>query len=269
MNKIQKNSVIIDEDKVIKKRNDKLISLYDYLDSREFYNHPIITDVKDNIIQTKYIESKENNELINGSELIKTMALLHLKTIKYTDVSKNKYKKIYDKLLGNIEYLKSYYENMISKIESEVFMSPSHYLFARNYSIIDSSLKYSKNTLKTWYKSVENNSKVRISIVHNNISSDHFIKGDKNYFVSFDNYLVDTPILDLYKFYKKEGYKLDFKKLLNIYEETFKLEENEKILLYILISIPPKIEFIKDEFDNCNNVKNYLDYIYSSSLNVN
>ena len=143
MSKLYKNKVIIDNDIVIKKRNDKLISLYDYLDERGFNNHPDIIDVKKDTIETKFINKSKNYELIKGSSFIKTVSLLHNNTIEYKDVSKNKYKKIYDKLMGNIEYLKNYYEDMISKIEEEVFMSPSHYLFARNYSIIDSSLKYS------------------------------------------------------------------------------------------------------------------------------
>lgn len=269
MSKIYKNKVIIKEDSVLKKRNDKLISLYDYLDSRGFYEHPEIINVKDDYIETKFIHEKKDFELIQGEKLIKAIALLHLKTMEYRSVSKNKYRKIYDKLTSNIEYLKDYYEKMISRIEEEVFMSPSHYLFARNYSIIIESLKYSENTLKKWFKEVENNSKERLCIVHNNLSHDHFIKGDKNYLLSFDNYLVDTPILDLYKFYKKEGYKLDFKKLMDIYEETFKLESYERKLLNVLISIPPKIIEVNDEFDNCININDSYDYIYSSMINVN
>ena len=101
------------------------------------------------------------------------------------------------------------------------------------------------------------------------MSLDHFIKGDKNYLISFDNYLVDTPILDLYKFYKKDGLKLDFVNLLKIYEENNKLDSDEKLLFNILISIPPKIEEVNDEFMNCSNIKNTLGYIYSSMNIVN
>ena len=140
-------------------------------------------------------------------------------------------------------------------------MSPSHYLFARNYSLIDSSLKYASNNLKKWFKMVENKDKERVCIIHNNLSLKHFIKGDKNYLISFDNYLVDTPVLDLYKFYKKEGYKLDFKLLLDEYNNNFTLLEEEKMLLNILISIPPKIKLIDDEYYNCIELKNHFDYI--------
>ena len=76
-------------------------------------------------------------------------------------------------------------------------------------------------------------------------------------------YKVDTPVLDIYNFYKKEGFKLDFNYLLKIYNENLQLTEEEKQLLNILISIPPKLIKIKDESLNTINVKEFYDYIYS------
>lgn len=256
------NSVIIKDNSVIKKNNNRILELYDYLDERGFDNHPKVIEANEESIKTEYIGSKKYYEMSKGIEFIKLVSKLHSKTVINKEVSKNKYRNIYDKISNNIDYLKDYYEKLISNIEEEVYMSPSHYLFAKNYSVIDSSLKYSKLELKKWFKMVENNTKERVAIVHNNLSLDHYIKGDKDYLISFDNYLVDTPILDLYKFYKKEGFKLDFKLLLNEYNSNFELLENERILLYILISIPPKITFINDEYLDTVNIKNSLDYIY-------
>ena len=137
------------------------------------------------------------------------------------------------------------------------------YLFIRNYSALDSSLVYAEKELKKWYKKVSNNSKERVSIIHNNLSLSHFIRGDKNYLLSWDNYKVDTPVLDIYNFYKKEGFKLDFNYLLRIYNDNLELTPEEKQLLYILISMPPKLINIKDESLNTINVKEFYDYIYS------
>jgi len=261
------NKVIISDDKVIKKRNDRLKELYDYLDDRGFDNYPKIINVNDDNFETEYIKEKKVYELYTGEELMKTLSSLHNKTIEYKDVSKNKYRDIYDMISSNIEFLKKYYNDYLSGIEEEIYMSPSHYLFARNYSIINSALKYSYNTLKKWFKIVSNKSKERVCIVHNNVSLSHHLTGDKNYLISFDNYLVDTPILDLYKFYKREGYRLNFIKLIEIYEQNNKLEDDEKLLLNILISIPPKIEEINDEFLNCKNIKDTYNYMYST-LNI-
>lgn len=267
MSKKYKNKVIIEENTVTKKRNDDVIELYDYLLTRNFDNFPKIISKDDRNISYEYIKEEKYHEMTKGVEFIKVVSTLHSKTLFYKDVSKNKYKNIYNKLLGNIEYLKEYYDNMASIIEETEYMSPSMYLFIRNYSALDSSLVYAEKELKKWYKKVSNNNKERVSIIHNNLSLDHFIKGDKSYLLSWDNYKVDTPVLDIYNFYKKEGFKLDFNYLLKIYNENLSLTDDEKKLLNILISIPPKLINIKNEVLNTINVKEFYDYIYSG-INV-
>lgn len=264
MNKKYKNSVLINGDSVTKKYKGNLKELFEYLDSRGFDNYPEVINIDENNITTKYIEENDYYELIEGEELITTLAKLHYKTLFFKNVSKNKYKDIYNKLLNNIEYLEKYNENIITNIENEIYMSPSQYLYARNYSAISNNLKFARDELKKWYRKVENKTKERVCTLHNNINLNHFIKGDKNYLISWDNYMVDTPVLDLYKFYKNDGYKLDFKTLLEKYNEIFNLLEEEKMLLNILISIPYKVKMLKNEYENTINIKKYYDYIYSS-----
>ena len=116
---------------------------------------------------------------------------------------------------------------------------------------------------------VSNKSKERVCIIHNNLSLKHFIRGEKNYLISWDKYKVDTPVLDIYNFYKKEGFKLDFKYLMKVYNDNLELLEEEKKLLYILISIPPKLINIKEEHLNTINVKEFYDYIYCGMGIVN
>lgn len=149
MSKKYKNSVTIKDDTVIKnKSNNNVIELFKYLDSRSFNNYPEIIDEDEKTYTMKYIENNDYYEVTKGVEFIKTVSMLHYKTIFFKDVSKNKYRNIYNKISDNIEYLKKYYLGLIESIESEVYMSPSHYLLARNYSSIDSSLNYASNELK-------------------------------------------------------------------------------------------------------------------------
>ncbi len=269
MNRIYKNNIIIENDVVTKKRQENIVELFDYLDSRGIDNFPKIISYDENNIKTEYIKSINNYEITQGVELIETMAKLHSKTVVFSSVSKNKYKNIYKNILGNIEYLTDYYDKIIDEIENHEYMSPSQYLFARNYSALDSSLKYCKSELKKWFKIVSNNSKERVCTIHNNMSLNHFISSDKNYFVSWDKALVDTPILDIYKFYKNDGYKLDFNYLLKKYYNIFELQDNEKMMLNILISIPPKIEFLGNELEKTEIVRKAFIYIYSSMSVVN
>ena len=152
---MNKNGVVIKDNSAIKKRNDRILELYDYLDSRGFDNYPEVTYSDENTIHSKYINKSDYYELKNGEEFIKTVALLHSKTIKYKETSKSKYKEINEMISGNIEYLKEYYENMISNIEEEEYMSPSHYLLARNYFIINDCIKQASRNLKIWFNKVQ------------------------------------------------------------------------------------------------------------------
>ena len=178
-------------------------------------------------------------------------------------------KNIYDLLLGNINYLKEYYDNMIESIEFERYMKPSSYLIARNYSVIIQSLNYASSSLEKWFKRVENNLSDRVCVVHNNLSLDHFIFSDKPYLISFDRAMVDTPVLDLYILYKKEFNNLNFDLLFNEYNNIFSLSEDEKLLFYILISITPKIEIYNDEFNDCININFVFKYIYKTLKFIN
>lgn len=269
MSRIIKKNVVINDNEVIKKSDKSLLELFDYLQTRSFDNYPRVLDYDSDSLRVEYVESKDYYEMSKGIELIKTMSILHYKTMFFKDVSKNKYRNIYDKLSNNIDYLKKYYLDIIQKIENTTYMSPSQYLIARNYSIINSSLEYASKELKSWFKLVENKSKERVCVVHNNVTLDHFIRGDKNYFISWDKHLVDTPVLDIYNFYKKDGYKLDFNLLLDEYNKHLELLEEEKKLLKILISIPIKIDIIDNEYFNTVNIKNTFDYLYSCKSVVN
>jgi ABC-type oligopeptide transport system ATPase subunit len=114
---------------------------------------------------------------------------------------------------------------------------------------------------------ISNKTKERVCIIHNNLSLKHFAFEGKGYLLSWDKHMVDTPVLDLYIFYKKEGYKLDFNYLLDIYNQGLELTDEEKKLLNILISIPPKIEEINNEYLNTINIKNTINYM-NSGINI-
>ena len=45
----------------------------------------------------------------------------------------------------------------------------------------------------------------RVCVVHNNLKDEHLLKNDKNYLISWDKYLIDTPVLDLYRFFQNEN----------------------------------------------------------------
>lgn len=269
MSKKYINSVLIEDNKVIKKNNGKIEDLYNLFDTVSFNNCPRIIDIDEENVTYEFLEGSKYHELSEGVEFIRTVSMLHYKTLFFKDVSLNKYENIYNMILGNINYLRKYYTDLISDIESSMFMSPSSYLIARNYSIINDSLNISLEFLNKWYKLVKNKTSERVCIIHNNLSLEHFIKNKNNYLISFDNYETDTPILDLYKFYKNEGYKLNFSYLFNVYNENLLLLEEEKLLFYILICMPLKIEKIGNEYLDCINIGKIFKYINTSLKLIN
>ena len=197
-------------------------------------------------------------------DLINLTSLLHNKTTFYSNVDFDDYKKNYEELKATINDTINHYENLISHIESVQFMSPAELLLARGISIIFSALNYSNNSLDIWYKIVRDKNRRRHVLIHNNLSLDHFIRSDNAYFISWDKSKIDIPIYDLYKLYKEYAFNFDFKYLFSRYEKNYPLLGEERMLLFILISIPDKITFTDNIYNDCVKIENLIDYLYKT-----
>ncbi len=252
---------------VIKKTNNNNINkIFNYLKSRGFECFPEIYDnYRDNDEYIyKYIE---DNNIINphkSEDLINIVGLLHSKTSYNKEVSEETHKEIYEDIKNNIIYLDEYYKKYYDLFIKEVYMSPSHYEFMRNYSKIKKALEFSKVELDNWYKSVKDKKSERICLNHNNLSLDHYIKSDKDYLISWDKAKFDTPVLDLYTLYKNNFWDMEFSTIYKNYLNINELNKDEEKLFFILISLVPEIEFISDEFECSKNMRIKLDYIYKT-----
>lgn len=250
---------------VIKKKSKDMSSLFDYLNRRNFLCYPNIEKETRNDVEYEYYNEKKYFNQNDDEDFIRTIADLHYKTTYYKDVSRLKYKDIYNTLIDNIDYLKDYYEKYISEADIETYMSPSNYLFVRNYSIVNSSLFYIEKELNAWYNLVKDKTKERVSVVHNNLRKDNFLRSDKDLLIGWENYMVDTPILDIYKLYKNEYKNIDFKSMFKVYNDIFKLTKEELKLFFIMISMPKKLEKTDNEFNNVRNTKLFIDYMYRTN----
>ena len=250
---------------VIKKKSKDMNSLFDYLNRRNFLCYPNIEKETRNDVEYEYYNEKKYFNQNDDEDFIRTIADLHYKTTYYKDVSRLKYKDIYNTLIDNIDYLKDYYEKYISEADIETYMSPSNYLFVRNYSIVNSSLFYIEKELNAWYNLVKDKTKERVSVVHNNLRKDNFLRSDKDLLTGWENYMVDTPVLDIYKLYKNEYKNIDFKSMFKVYNDTFKLTKEELKLFFIMISMPKKLEKTDNEFNNVRNTKLFIDYMYRTN----
>lgn len=254
---------------IIKKENKDIFSLFSYLNNRDFsYTPKLIKKIDEDNIYLK----EEEYELPLGQkiiELAKTVGLLHSKTVYFKNTSLDNYKEIKENIESNINYMNNHYKILFLESLKDTYLSPSKYLLCRNYNKILKLLNSARENLDKWYEKVKENTKIRVCVNHNNLELDHFINNDKNVLISWDNYIIDTPIIDLYILYKKDYLKYDFKIFLNEYLDIFPLNEDELLLFKILISIPYEISIYKSEMENVLESKNLISYINISEKIIN
>ena len=261
--------VIVDTERgkyVLKeKRGNKKI--YNYLNSRNFNYYPqFISDNNEDYDIMEYIEQTDIPNEQKIMDLVDLVGLLHSKTTHYQEVDEDDYKQIYEDINNNIIYLNGYYTDMINIIDNKVYMSPAEYLLARNISKLFAALNYSKGELDSWYELVKKSHKKRLVVLHNNLDLSHFLRNQDSYLISWDKAKIDMPIFDLYKLYKRNGLEFEFSEVLNRYERNYPLQTEEKKLLFILMALPDKVEFSKDEYENCKKVNRMLDFVYKTEM---
>ena len=251
-------------DFVVKERCEKDIKeLYAYLKSRNFTSFPkLIDDSRNDVNVYEYVEGVSMPKEQKALDLIDVVANLHNKTTFYKTVTVDDFKAIYDNIKSNIVYLQNDYNRLYEEIKKETYMSPSHYSFIRSIYKVFAALDFANHELDAWYSLVKDQTKKRVSFIHNKLNLDHFIKSDDDYLISWDNYRTDTPVMDLVTFYQAEYFTIHFDVVFSRYLEKVNLSEDEKKLFFLLISIPPKIEFTDSEFKDCKMVREALDYVF-------
>ena len=243
---------------VIKRRSDELDELFQYLRSRSFDYFPEIVYKTDNYDVYKYIDDIKLEREEKILDIVKIVTLLHSKTTFYKDIDDDTYKKLYEGVLDRIDYLYHYYNDVVEIIEGYDYMSPSNYLFVRKVSKLFASLDYAKYQIKKWYSIIEEKKRIRVVNIHNNLRVDHYLLGDRPYLISWDKSRRDIPIYDLINLYKEYFGEIDFCDLFKIYEGHYPLLEEEKCLLFCLISIPDKLEFNEKEYSMCKKVRKFI-----------
>ncbi len=259
------NVIIADTNigKVAIKKNKNKDYIYNYLNTRNFNYYPDILSEEEYII-SKYEMDTDIPKEQKIVDLIDLVSLLHSKTTHYKSITEDEYKKIYEDLSNNYEYLKEYYTDIISIIDEKVFMSPSEYLLARNIDAIFKSIEIGASYVNDWLETTKGLNKMRMTIVHNNLSLSHYIRNENNYLISWDKSKIDIPVFDLYNLYNNHFVDFDFIELLKRYERVYPLKKYEIELFFILITMPSKIEFNDTEFNMCIKIGNEIDKLYKS-----
>ena len=181
-----------------KDNNINLTNTFNYLESRAFNNYAKRVFENNNYDVYEYINGYNEPNEQKILDLINLLTILHYKTTFYKEVDIDYFKEIYENTINKIEYIYNYYTDIISLIETSIYMSPVEYLIARNISRIYESLNYSKENINKWYELVKDKRRIRVVNIHNNLSLEHYIKSDKPYLISWEKSKIDNPIYDLY-----------------------------------------------------------------------
>ena len=249
-------------DFIIKPKNKDINELYTYLTNRGFMNYSkIIDSSRDEVNVFEYVEDIKLPKEQKCDDLIEIIASLHNKTSYFKEVSEDKFKSIYEDIKSNISYLSNYYNTLYEIGFNEVYASPSNYMFMRNYFKINAALEYANSELDNWYSLVTNETKIRVCLIHNNLELNHLLN---NKLISWDNYIIDTPVIDIVKLYKNEWKNINFSEILERYIYKFPLLDYEKKLLFILISLPPQIKKSNNEFEKCKVISEVMDYAFKT-----
>lgn len=246
---------------VIKPAKKDIISLFSYLNSRSFYNYPKVIAKDDDYITYEYLKELETPKEQQLLDLVLVVAKLHNKTVYFKEVTEDKYKEIYDNIKDNVIYLRDYYSGIYDEAFNEIYISPAKYNFLLNYSLLNNDLAFILDEIDEWFNLVKESNKQRVCLIHNNLSLEHFVKGMDSYLISWDKYTFDTPVMDIVNLYHNEYLTCDFSGILKEYLKNFKLSVDEEKLLFILLSLPDKVNFDDSEFNNTINVANLVDYI--------
>jgi len=263
-----KNSIIYKDPEgkkhVAKENKNNILETYNYLNSRGFGYLPRLEYCDDNSYVYQFVEDINTPNEQRISDLIKIDALLHNKTVYYKDISIDEVKEIYEGLTKKIDNTFNYYDDIITMIESKIYMSPSEYMLARNCSSIFSCLNFCKKELDDWYSIMQSKTKKRVVLLHNNLDPEHIIRSDDNVLISWDKVTRDLPIYDFISMYKKMYSKYDFNELYREYLKRFPLLDEERKLMFIILFIPPKIVFSSSEINSTIEVSKLCNYLVTT-----
>lgn len=265
---IYKNAIIYKDENdlkhVVKKNENDILDIYNYLNSRGFGYLPRLEYCDRNTYVYEYTPDTVTPEEQRISDLVKIDALLHNKTVYYKDVSLDEIKEIYERLGEKIDNTFNYYDDLITMIESKVYMSPSEYMLARNCSSIFSCLNFCKEELDDWYSIMQNKSKKRVVLLHNNLDPNHLIRKDDNVLIGWNKATRGLPIYDFINLYKEKYDKYDFNELYREYLKRFPLTHDERKLMFIILFLPPKIELMESELTSTTNVARLCNYLVTT-----
>ena len=141
---VDNNKIITYPDKTIfiKMRSSYNIEeVYKYLDDHAVSNYLKPVEVTDKELIFPYFEKTSLTDDEISKRLVLNLTIWQNKTTTYQKLNLDEVKNFYESTKKEINYLFSYYRDIILQLETKVYYLPTEYLFLRNSSIINRQLR--------------------------------------------------------------------------------------------------------------------------------
>lgn len=257
-------SKIVETDKgkyLYKLRKKENTTTFNYLRLKGFNNFLEPLTITPQYEVYPYIEELNIPDSDKAIELINNLIILHVKTTTYQEIDLEKTKALYNDIKEKITYLRNYYLDLQDFLETREFMSPAEYLLMINISTFYKALRFSEGEVDNWYKEKSSLTRERTVMLHKNLSLEHFLIGEKPYFINWDYATRDLVIYDFLSFYHNEFKNVEMTSLFEQYQAKYTYTNEEQMLFNALIAIPPKLTFKNSTIVNLINVRNAVDYV--------
>jgi uncharacterized protein YerC len=128
---IKNKVVIIDTDdghfvfKEKDRNNNNIEELYKYLKSRNFEHYPRLINSDDDYNIYEYVEDIRTPREQKAQDIMNVLSHLHNKTTYYKEINVDDSKEIYESIISRLDDTYKFYNDLITKIEKNIYMSPS------------------------------------------------------------------------------------------------------------------------------------------------
>ncbi len=265
---VDNNKIITYPDKTIfiKKRSSYNIEeVYKYLDDHAVSNYLKPVEVTDKELIFPYFEKNSLTDDEISKRLVLNLTIWQNKTTTYQKLNLDEVKNFYESTKKEINYLFSYYRDIILQLETKVYYLPTEYLFLRNSSILNRQLRVAADLLEEWYETVKNKERERLVYCHGKCELAHFLPIDDGYFISLEQAHLGRVSDDIENLFRKNFSSIDLVTTYNLYQRKYPYTLDEKLFLFVKLAIPPKIDIYP-----CNLETNKrLLYFYEQLIDFN
>lgn len=242
---VDNNKIITYPDKTIfiKMRSSYNIEeVYKYLDDHAVNNYLKPVEVTDKELIFPYFEKTSLTDDEISKRLVLNLTIWQNKTTTYQKLNLDEVKNFYESTKKEINYLFSYYRDIILQLETKVYYLPTEYLFLRNSSILNRQLRVAADLLEEWYETVKNKERERLVYCHGKCELAHFLPIDDGYFISLEQAHLGRVSDDIENLFRKNFSSIDLVTTYNLYQRKYPYTLDEKLFLFVKLAIPPKID---------------------------